>query len=329
MNPLATRYLGLELVNPLVVGASPLPRDLTHARRLEDAGAAALVMHSLFEEDLLDEATWERIVHRGDAGDEARPHPPGTLERYLEQLMALKRALAIPVIASLNGVSRAGWLQHALELQQAGADALELNVYYLAGSPAESAADVEQRYLDLVAALRATVRIPFAVKLSPQFSALPHFVRRLEAEGANGLVLFNRFYQPDIDVDRLTLLHRPNPSHPDDVLLALHWIAILRGRTRCALAASGGVRSAQEVLKLLLAGADVVQLVGILLARGPRVLGEICSGLLAWLDTHGYASVEQMRGAFSEARISDPGGYERVHYREVLDHWRPPSGGWR
>ena len=337
MNPLATQYLGLQLANPLIAGASPLSRNLDHARRLEDAGIGALVMHSLFEEELIEEEeTWLRFRDQAALGhaeaDGFLPDHPGyrnALERYVEQLQRLKTALAVPVIASLNGVSRSGWLHHAQALEAAGADALELNVYYLAASPAESGTEVEQRYLDLVAALKSHVRIPFAVKLSPQFSALPHFVRRIEGEGAGGLVLFNRSYQPDIDIDTLSLVHRPTLSHPGDALLALHWIAMLRGRTTISLAAGGGVKSAAELAKLLLVGADAVQVVGALLAHGPERVAEILAGLLGWMSVHEFESISQIRGSLSEARISDPGGYERVHYREVLDGWRSARGVWR
>ena len=337
MNPLATQYLGLKLANPLIAGASPLSRNLDHARRLEDAGIGALVMHSLFEEELIEEEeTWLRFRDQAALGhaeaDGFLPDHPGyrnALERYVEQLQRLKTALAVPVIASLNGVSRSGWLHHAQALEAAGADALELNVYYLAASPAESGTEVEQRYLDLVAALKSHVRIPFAVKLSPQFSALPHFVRRIEGEGAGGLVLFNRFYQPDIDIDTLSLVHRPTLSHPGDALLALHWIAMLRGRINGGLSASGGVQNADDALKLLLAGADTVQMVGAVLNEGPGLVADILAGIGEWLDAHGYDSVADLRGRFSENRISDPGAYERIHYRGVLDHWRAPGEAWR
>ncbi|PWV65576.1 dihydroorotate dehydrogenase-like protein [Plasticicumulans acidivorans] len=337
MSDLSTTYLGLRLANPLIAGASPLSRSVDHALKLEDAGAAALVMFSLFEEDIIEqEENWLRFVDQAALGhgeaDSFLPEPPAyrsTLDRYVEQLSKLKQRLSIPVIASLNGVSREGWLHHARKLEEAGADALELNVYYLAGTPAESAVDVEQRYLDLLATLRAEVNLPIAMKLSPQFSALPHFVRRLEGEGANGVVLFNRFYQPDIDLDTLKLVHEPSLSRPEDVRLALHWIAILRGRVHCSIAASGGVHSADEALRMLLVGADAVQMCSTLLQHGASRLRETLSAMQQWLEEREYDSVAQLRGSLSEARISDPGGYERVHYRETLHSWESAPGVWR
>ncbi|HMV40108.1 MAG TPA: dihydroorotate dehydrogenase-like protein [Plasticicumulans sp.] len=329
MPSLATQYLGLKLANPLILGASPLGREPLLAQRVADAGIGAIVMHSLFEEDLLEDVTQRQLLGLPTDPDSQRALFRGSLDRYLKQLEKLKKSVGVPVIASLNGVSASGWMEQAKALVDAGADALELNVYYLAASPAESSTAVEARYIELVRQLRATLRIPFAVKLSSQFTALPHFLRRLEAEGASGFVLFNRFYQPDIDLNGVRLIHRPIRSRSEDVLMALHWIAMLRGRINGGLSASGGVQHADDVLKLLLAGADTVQIVGAVLNEGPGLVSDILAGVGEWLDAHGYDSVADLRGRFSENRISDPGAYERIHYRGVLDNWRAPGEAWR
>jgi dihydroorotate dehydrogenase (fumarate) len=337
MIDLSTDYLGLRLKNPLVPSASPLTRSLDNARRLEDAGAAALVMYSLFEEELREEeAMLERfLVNPGIGHAEAADFLPRNpvyrsgLDAYLEQLAALKRALAIPVVASLNGVSPSGWIELGRELQQAGADALELNVYYVAGEPADEAAAVEARYLALLEELQDTVTVPIAMKLSPYFSSLPHLLARLESGGARGVALFNRFYQQDIDLETLRVVDQPQLSTSADALLVMRWLAILHGRTGLSLAATGGVHGAADALKMLLAGADVVHMASALLLHGPRRLTEVLRGIEAWMEEREYASVAQIRGSMSQRHQNDPSVYARASYVRVLDSYTPPKSVWR
>ncbi|KPK40401.1 MAG: dihydroorotate dehydrogenase [Gammaproteobacteria bacterium SG8_47] len=334
MIDLRTRYLGLELDNPLVPSASPLSRDLDSARRLEDAGAAALVMYSLFEEELQEE---ERqlarfLFEQGTGHAEADSFFPlptqytSRLDSYLEQIASLKSALGIPVIASLNGVSDSGWIQHGKEMQEAGADALELNVYYVAAGHEASALDIEQRYLDLLRALRQSVSIPIAMKLSTQFTALPHFVRRLAQAGADGVALFNRFYQPDIDLETLRVTPRLELSTSAEALLRIRWTAILRGQVDVSLAVTGGFHDSDSVLKALLAGADVVHLCSALLAHGAQRLAEIKEDMTAWLQAREYSSVAQLKGSVSQQHALDPAAYERANYVQVIDSYTPPAG---
>ncbi|MCU0841737.1 MAG: dihydroorotate dehydrogenase-like protein [Thiobacillaceae bacterium] len=331
MIDLATDYLGLRLRNPLVPSASPLTRDLDTARRLEDAGAAALVMYSLFEEELAaeDEQTARFLLDADLGHGEAAsflPDPSGYqsgLDAYLEQLARLKRHLAIPVVASLNGTSLSGWVELGRELEGAGADALELNAYHVAADPLRTGQVVEARYISLLAELRHAVRIPIVMKLSPYFSSLPHFVKDLEVAGARGVALFNRFYQPDIDLDSLTISHRLHLSYPDEALLRIRWLAILHGRVDLTLAATGGVHSCQEALKMLLAGADVVHLASVLLQHGPERLTEILDGMRRWMEAREYASVAQMKGSMSQKHLRDPAALERANYVRVIQGYRP------
>lgn len=337
MVDLSTEYLGLRLKNPLVPSASPLSKSLGKARQLEDAGASAIVMYSLFEEELrVEEAMTERFLLEPALGHgESSSFLPdlsrymNSLDRYLDQLRRLKESLDIPVIASLNGVSLGGWIDLAVELQRAGADALELNVYHMAANAEDSAEAVEQRYIELLKELRNAVSLPIAMKLSPYFSSLPNFVRRLEAAGANGIALFNRFYQPDIDLLSLSMADEIHLSTPDDALLRLRWIGILHGRTRLNLAATGGVHGPGEALKMLLAGADVVHLASCLLQHGPERLTEILRGIEAWMLEREYESVSQLKGSMSQQNLPDPGAYARASYVRVLDSYTPPSGVWR
>lgn len=323
---LSSEYLGLQLKNPLVPSASPLSRSLDTARRLEDAGAAAIVMYSLFEEDikyeedLLDDFLFHQDIGHAEA-DSYRPKPDsyGTeVEAYLTQIEKLKQALSIPVIASLNGVSRGGWIEHARLIQQAGADALELNVYHVAANAAESPAQVEQRYLDILVAVSDSTRLPITMKLSSQFSALANFVQRLEAAGTQGVALFNRFYQPGIDLESLQVTPQLNLSSSADALLAMRWIAILRGQVSLSLAATGGIHTAEDALRMLLAGADVAHLCASLLQNGPAHLGTLLAGMEAWMLEHEYESVQQLKGSVSQQHAPDPSAYERANYLQVL-----------
>ena len=333
MIDLSTDYLGLKLKNPLVPSASPLSRNLDDARRLEDAGAAALVMYSLFEEELCtEEAMLDRFLLEQSFGNaEAMGFMPAPasycsgLDHYLERIRALKDTLDIPVVASLNGVSLGGWGELGAELEAAGPDALELNIYYVAGNAGESGAQVEARYLELLKALRAKVGLPIVMKLAPHFSSLPHFVRRLEEAGAQGVALFNRFYQPDIDLESLAVVERLSLSTSADSLLAMRWLAILHGRTRLTLAATGGVHTAEDALKMLLAGADVVHLASALLQHGPGRLAGLLQDLQAWMEAREYASLSQLKGSLSQQHQPDPSVFARESYIRVLDSFSAPA----
>ena len=322
---LRTRYLGLELPHPLMTGASPLVDDLDVVRRLEDAGTAAIVMHSLFEEQI---AGGAEPGHQAEpAGAPALPPPEPTdyrlgPDRYLSQLLAVKQAVAVPVIASLNGTTLGYWLEAAKLLEQAGADAIELNVYRLATDPRLTAEEVEFEALEMVRAVRAVVSVPLAVKLSPFYTSLAHFADRLAGAGADALVLFNRLYQPDYDLEKLQVDGTLHLSEPSELLLRLRWLAILHGRVPMALAASGGVASAADVVKSLMAGADVVQVVSCLMREGPAALARLRAGLESWLAAHGHDSLDDLRGILSLARCPDPSVYERANYTHLLQNWR-------
>ncbi len=334
---LRTHYLGMELKNPLVPSASPLSRSIDMARRLEDAGAAALVMYSMFEEELLhDQEITDGFLHNQAIGHAeatsflpVHGDMPSKEDRYLEQLQRLKQSLEIPVIASLNGVTPGGWIQHGTALQQAGADALELNVYYIAGDLEQSGADVEQRYVDILTELRKHVTIPIAMKLSPQFSSVANMVKRLEQAGANGVSLFNRFYQPDIDIDSLRVAPQLHLSSSADSLLAMRWIAILYGKVKLTLAATGGIHTASDAAKLLLAGADVTHLCSTLLLHGPKQLTKILTGLRHWLDESPYESLDQLKGVLSQRHAGDATAYARANYVQMLDSYLLNGNVWR
>ncbi|MEJ2344935.1 MAG: dihydroorotate dehydrogenase-like protein [Gammaproteobacteria bacterium] len=334
MIDLSTTYLGLQLDNPLVPSASPLSRSLDTARRLEDAGAGALVMYSLFEEELRQEdESLARFLLQQDIGfGEAQSFIPfhseykRGLDHYLEQLAALKEHLSIPVIASLNGVTLSGWIEHGRELEAAGADALELNVYYIAADMSEPGNLIEARYLQLLRELRTQVDLPVAMKLSPYFSSVPHFIRHLQEAGANGVALFNRFYQPDIDLELLRVVPQLHLSGSADGLLAMRWIAILFGRVELSLAATGGVHTAEDVVKMLLAGADVTHLCSALLRHGPDYLATVKQGLEQWLERSEYDSVAEIKGIISQLNARDPVAFERANYVAVLDSFTPSRG---
>jgi dihydroorotate dehydrogenase (fumarate) len=336
MIDLSTDYVGLKLKNPLVPSASPLSKNIDTSLRLEDAGAAALVMYSLFEEELrAEDAMLDRFLLHGDLGHgEADSFLPGHgefqggLERYLAHLDQLKRRLEIPVVASLNGVSPSGWVELGRALEQAGADALELNVYHVAASTRHSGESVEARYLSLLVELRRAVRLPIVMKLSPFFSSLPHFVQQLEHAGAQGIALFNRFYQPDIDLDEMRMTDQLHLSTAEEALLRIRWIAILHGRTRMTLAATGGVHSEGEALKLLLAGADVVHLASCLLQHGAEKLTEILAAMQNWMEEKEYVSVAQLKGSMSQQNLPDPTVVARASYLRVLDSFSPRPGVW-
>jgi dihydroorotate dehydrogenase (fumarate) len=322
---LSTTYLGLHLTNPLVPSASPLSRSIDTIRHLEDAGASAVVLHSLFEEQITFESSvLDRFLCVGaESFWEASNYYPEPAEftlppdEYLEHVKRAKDATSIPIIGSLNGVSAGGWIKYARLIEQAGADALELNVYFVPTDTRLSGAEIEEDTVNLVREVRQRVHIPLAVKLSPFYSNIGNLAARLVAAGANGLVLFNRFNQPDFDVEALEVVDRPLLSRDgggDALRLPLRWIAILFARIEADLAATGGVHQAQDVLKLLLAGANVTMLASALLLHGPRRLSTILQDLSAWLEEREYSSIAQLRGSMSQVRVANPAAFERAHY---------------
>jgi dihydroorotate dehydrogenase (fumarate) len=333
MTDLTTLYLGLKLSNPLVPSASPLSKDLANARKLEDAGASALVMYSLFEEKIVAEEQqmarffYNQALGHGEA-ESFHPVPDAVLtyqDQYLEHLQKLKSALDIPVIASLNGTTLSGWLDYGQLIQQAGADALELNIYHLAANIEDSSETVESRYLDILTKLKQCVSLPITMKLSSQFSSPSHFIKRLETAGADGVALFNRFYQPDIDLETLEIVPKLALSSSAEALLRIRWTALLYGRVNLSLAVTGGFHQATDVIKALLAGADVVHLCSALLEHGPNRLTEILHELEQWLNEHEYTSIDQLKGSIGQQHAVDPSAYERVNYVQVLDSYSAPD----
>ena len=327
---LSTTYLGLTLPHPIMPGASPLADDLDAVRQLEDAGAAAIVMRSLFEEQITrDELglVHDVFVHE-DASAEALsyfPKPDDFVlhpDRYLEQIQKIKRAVRVPVIASLNGTTPEGWLHYGRLMQEAGADALELNFYHVATDPRENGADVEARLLDIVRTIRQEITMPIAVKLSPFFSSVSHLSHELAAAGADGLVLFNRFYQPDIEPDMLQAIPTLHFSTSDDLLLRVRWLAILAGRVDASLAASGGVHTGLDAVKVVMAGADAVQMVAALLEHGPKHLAVVRRELGRWLEERDYESLRQAQGSMSLLRCPNAEAFERGNYMRALQTWR-------
>ena len=328
---LSTRYLGLDLPHPLMVGASPLVDEMDTVRRLEDAGCAAIVMHSLFEEQITREqlGTEMDMELHADSFAEALSYFPQPQEyrlgpeQYLEQIRRIKGAVKAPVIGSLNGTTPAGWLNYAKLIEQAGADALELNVYYLATQAWETSDGVERRTLESIKAVKESVKIPVSVKLSPFYSSLANFAKQLADAGADGLVLFNRFYQPDIDVEELEVVPSLQLSDSSELLLRLRWLAILSGHFKGSLACSGGVHSHLDAIKAVMAGADGVQLVSALLRRGPEYLATVREGMVRWMEEHEYASIEQMRASMSHNNSPNPQALERANYMRILQGWKP------
>lgn len=331
MNKLTSNYLGMTLKSPLVASASPLTASLKSAMELEEAGIAAIVMRSLFEEHCQqDNDLIHQILHDQDIGHfEADGYLPSpvmkhlktTEDRYLETLQSLKQSLSIPVIASLNGISMEGWEEHASNIQQAGADALELNIYYVAANLKESAEQVEQRYTEIVRRVRAAVDIPLAIKISSQFSSPVHFVEKLKMAGADAVVIFNRFYQPDINLETFDVDSHIQLSTSSELLERLRWTAILKHQVDINIAVTGGVHSIEDVLKASLAGADITQLCSVLLNNGLGVIDELHQGVEQWLDANEYESLLQLKGSISYAHTRDPSRYERANYLDLLDGW--------
>ena len=326
MPDLTTSYLGLPLCNPLVASASPLSKKLDTVKRLEEAGAAAIVVYSLFEEEITHESL--ELDHYLEFGThtyaESLSYFPDFAtyqigpERYLEHLHLLKESVSIPIIGSLNGVTAGGWVEYASKIQQAGADALELNIYYLPTSPEQTGAELEAAYLNLIRDVKAQVQIPVAVKLSPFLTSIPHMAREICGAGAAGLVLFNRFYQPDFDIERLEVVPRVELSTSHDLRLPLRWIAILFGRIPGDLALTSGVHTAEDALKAVMAGANVAMMASSLLANGPAHLTQVLEDMRAWMDEHEYNSISQMRGSMSQLGVADPAAFERANYVKAL-----------
>jgi len=326
---LSTTYLGLQLPHPIMPGACPMGADLDAVRRLEDGGAAAIVLHSLFEEQITGTqlGAVRHMERHMDAFPEALSYFPARdefllgPEEYVEHIRKVKAAVKLPVIASLNGTTRGGWLDYAKRMQEAGADALELNEYALATDPEESASALEQRALDLLRDIKKTVRIPVALKLSPFFTALPHFARQADAAGVDGLILFNRFYQPDIDVEELEVRRELHLSDSTDLLLRLRWLAILSGRVKGSLAVTGGVHTTLDALKAVMTGAHAVQMVSALYLKGPGLIKRVRDEMGQWLEKHEYESLRQAQGSMNLLRCPDPKAYERANYVHVLRSW--------
>jgi dihydroorotate dehydrogenase (fumarate) len=328
---LTTKYLGFDLKNPLVPSASPLSKSVDQARKLEDNGAAAIIMYSLFEEAITAETeTMNRFLHQQDTGfaeaddgflPDWQDFSTG-MDQYLDNLRGLKDALDIPVIASLNGVTPGGWVANAKELERAGADALELNVYYVAADIDQAGTQVEDRYLEILRMLKQQIAIPINMKLSPSFSSVGHMVQRLSGAGADGVALFNRFYQPDINIDSLRLQPSLHPSTSAEALLAMRWIAILYGRIDgLSLGATGGIHTADDAIKLLLAGADVVHLCSTLLKNGAPQIARILNGLTEWMEEQGFESIADVRGRVSALAVPNPADFERANYVNIIDSY--------
>lgn len=327
MPDLTTTYLGLQLKNPLVVSASPLSRKVDVAHRMEDAGAAAIVMYSLFEEQITHESyELDHYLSRGTHSyAESLSYFPD-LDQYnlgpephLEHLHRLKQAVGIPVIASLNGISSGGWVSYARKMEQAGADAIELNIYYLPTDSDLSSTELEDSYVQLVKDVRATIKIPIALKLSPFFTAIPYMAKRFVEAGANGLVLFNRFYQPDFDLEALEIVPHLELSTSHDLLLPLRWIAILYGRVNADFALTSGVHTAHDVIKATMAGASVAMMASELLATGISRLTCILDDIRQWMEEHEYESIASMRGSMSQRAVADPAAFERANYMKALN----------
>lgn len=326
---LSTTYMGFKLAHPLVPGASPLVDDLDTVKKLEDAGAPMIVMHSLFEEQIVAEqmSTSRNVDNPGESYAEALSYLPSPEdfrlgpEQYLEQIHKIKKIVKVPIIGSLNGTTVGGWLRYAKLIEEAGADGLELNLYDLATDLNEAGAQVESRGLEVVREIKKNLRIPLAVKLSPFYSSIANYGKQLDEIGVDGLVLFNRFYQPDIDVEQLELL-RLNLSSSTELLMRLRWIAVFSGRINASLACTGGVHTAVDAIKAIMAGSHCVQLVSALLQKGPGYLKTLHDEMEHWLEEHEYESVRQMQGSMSLLRCPNPKMYERANYVQILNSWQ-------
>jgi dihydroorotate dehydrogenase (fumarate) len=330
MVDLTTTYMGMKLKNPLVPSASPLSASLDNIKRMEDAGAAAVTLHSLFEEQIEFEA--EALTHFLEHGTEqfaeALTYFPQVHEYrrqpddYVEHIRQAKEAVDIPVIASLNGISPGGWTRYAKRFEEAGADAVELNIYFIPTNFHLMSYDIEDLYVKLLKDVKKHVDIPLAMKLSPYFSAMPHVASMLDAEGANALVLFNRFYQPDIDIEELEVIPNLQLSSPVEMRLPMRWIAILYGNVDCSMALTSGIHSSEDVIKAVMVGADVANLCSVLLKEGIGKIDELLQGVTTWMEEHEYESVEQMKGSMSHKSVPEPAAFERANYMKVLNSYK-------
>jgi len=328
---LKTNYLGLTLTNPIVVSSSPLSQSLDGMKKLAEAGASAIVMHSLFEEQIVHEA--EELEHYETFGTESFPEaityfPKATEYRltpdeYIELLSKAVKQLGIPIIGSLNGITPGGWISYAKKMEDAGASAIEINVYYLPTDTNMSGQEVEERYLSVLSNVRASVKIPVAVKLNPFFSSIPNIALKLVKKGANGLVLFNRFYQPDIDLEKLDVTPDVRLSDSNDSRLPTRWIGILYGKINASLAASSGIHTAEDVIKLILAGADVTMMCSAVLKNGPQHISKVLKDIENWMKTHDSESIEEIKGSLSHKSTADPSAYERANYMKALNRYKP------
>jgi len=328
MPDLSTSYLGLKLRSPLVASSSPLCKSVDNLCRLEDAGASAIVLHSLFEEQInLEAHELDRWLEPNEGFAEAQSYLPDLTsynigpEGYVEHIASAKRSVRIPVIGSLNGVSSGGWIRYARLIEQAGADALELNIYYLPTNPSLNSSQVEMMHTELVEEVKGSIRIPVAVKLGPYFSATPNMMMKLDRAGANGLVLFNRFYQPDFDLENLEVIPNLALSNSSELLMRLHWVAVLYGQIKADMAITGGVHTAEDVVKSMMAGAKVAMMTSALLRHGITYLAEVKTKLVEWLDEHEYESITEMQGRMSRRAVADPEAFERANYMRVLSSY--------
>lgn len=327
---LSTTYMGMRLKNPIVPSASPLSEKISTIRQMEDAGAAAVVLYSLFEEQIEQEAAY--ISHYMEYGAESYaealsyfPKPTDFRlgpEEYLEHIRKAKEAVDIPIIASLNGISDGGWIDYSTKIQEAGADGLEINLYFLPTSPEVTCGQVEQIYLDVLANVKRHVTIPVAMKLSPFFTAFPHMAYLLDKAGADALVLFNRFYQPDLDIEELTVGPHLVLSNSNEMRLPLRWIAILYGRVGCSLAHTTGIHTPEDVLKAVMAGADVTQVCSSLLKNGVGHITSLLDGVVRWMEEHEYESIDEMKGSLSQRNVAEPAAFERANYMKTLHSYR-------
>ena len=330
MTDLTTRYLGLTLKNPVVASASPLTKKLDYAKKLDDAGVGAIVMYSLFEEQIIHESLeLDHYLSRGtETYAEAQTYLPDISTsamgpgKYLDLLNAIKKTVSVPVIGSLNGVSIGGWTRYARHMQDAGADALELNLYYLPTDPELSALELENTYVELISDICARISIPVSVKLNPFATALPNFAKRITEAGARGLVLFNRFYQPDFDLENLEIIHSLVLSNSDELRLPLRWISILYGKVNADLAITTGVHTATDVIKSMMAGARVAMMASELLKNGYGRVPDILATMQSWMEEHEYTSIQQMQGSMSQQSVKEPAAFERANYMQVLGSYR-------
>jgi len=333
MADLSTKYLGLNLKSPLVASAGPLAKDVGHILHMEEAGISAVVLHSLFEEQItLEGDSLDRHLSGGtESYSESLSYFPdlGSYnigpDGYVEHIRKAKQAVDIPVIGSLNGVSTGGWIRYAKLIEEAGADALELNLYYMPTNPKAGAAEVEQMYTDLVSHVKASIKIPVAIKLGPYFSSIPNMAARLDEAGADGLVLFNRFYQPDFDLETKEVVPSLTLSNSSELLLRLHWVALLYGHVKCDMAITGGVHTAEDVLKSMMAGAKVAMMTSVMLEQGIDVIGKLQADLAEWMEKNEYESIQQMQGSMSASKVADPAAFERANYMKVLSTYDLPA----